>query len=58
MELNIEVARPSGERLDLLLEEEDGRLFVEVRDWDSGEPEFVFEFEGTLNDFRAKIGAS
>lgn len=58
MELNIEVARPSGERLDLLLEEEDGRLFVEVRDWDSGETEFEFEFEGTLNDFRAKIGAS
>lgn len=58
MELNIEVARPNGERLDLLLEEEDGRLFIEVRDWDSGETELAFEFEGTLNDFSAKIGAS
>lgn len=58
MDLNIEVAHPNGQRLDLSIEEEDGHLYLEVRDWDSGEPEFVFEFEGTLNDFRAKIGAS
>lgn len=58
MDLNIEVARPNGQRLDLSIEEEDGHLYLEVRDWDSGETEFEFEFEGTLNDFRAKIGAS
>lgn len=53
----IEVASPEGTRQELTFEEEDGALFVELRDWETGETHVELTLAGTLSDFKAKVAA-
>jgi hypothetical protein len=44
-----------GKRMELALEEEDGSVFIEVRDWDTGKVAISLDFDGSMDDLRAKI---
>lgn len=51
----IDVTSPSGVRQELILEEEDGSTFIEIRDWEEGGTLFEFVFAGTVEEFKVKL---